>query len=113
MEIVGGVASLVQLVETALGIAKTSKRLYKNYLNAPVASKDVEYQSLLLQSLIDDYTLLRPCLNFSKSNWEVVPLNTRLTAATALVQVSEALQQLRSALDSCEGGCTRTASRNR
>ena len=109
MEVVGAVASLVQLVELALSVAKTSKELYKSYQEAPATSKTVEKQRVLLQSVLEDYTHLRPYLNYNDSNSSTLPLDSRQMVATALSQVSEALQKLRTALDYCEEGYTKTS----
>ena len=109
MEAVGVVASLLQLVDAALRVAKTSKEFFKSYQEAPAISKTVENQRILLQSVLDEYTHLRPCLEFGGSNSNPLPLDSRQLVATALLQVSEALQKLRTTLDYCEQGHTKAS----
>jgi len=60
MEAIGVAASLVQLMECALSIAKTSKKLYKSYKGASEGFKSVSSQSALLQTVIHELSLLRP-----------------------------------------------------
>ena len=102
MEVVGAIASLVPLVKTALSVAKTAKELYTSYREAVVASKNVKDQRLLIQSIIDEYATLRSRLEFDNSSSDPMPLDTRRMVATALLQVSETLQQLEVALPSRE-----------
>ena len=109
MEVVGALASLVQLVDLALSVAKTSQELYKSYQEAPATSKTVENQRVLLQSVLEGYTHLRPRLDFDGSNSSALPSDSRQMVANALSQVSEALQKLRTALDYREEGNTKTS----
>ena len=113
MEAVGAIASLVQIVDAALSVAKTSRELYRSYREAPMSTKGVENQITLLQSVVDDYLRLRPCLEFNGSNSNSLPSFTSQTVATALLQVSGALQQLKIALNDGGDGHTKTASRIR
>ena len=113
MEILGVVASLVQLVDAALGVAKTSKELYKSYRDAPESSKSSENQRRLLQSVVDQYTHLRPRLDLQGSGSDSLPLDARQAVATALLQVSEALEHLKTALNYREDNHTTPSSRIR
>ncbi|MCJ1242539.1 hypothetical protein MMC14_010548, partial [Varicellaria rhodocarpa] len=108
MEAVKAVASIVQLVDAALGLAKKSTELYRSYREAPAFSKSVTNQRELLRSVLNDYTYLRPSLDFNNSKLDPLPL---VNVATALSQVSGALQKLKAAHHCCEDGHTKNLSR--
>ena len=111
MEVVGIVASLVQLTDAALRIAKTSKKLYKTYRGATNALKDADYQASSIQEVIDEFHLLRPKLDQSQP--ELISMHTRMLLGGAMEGIEEALEQLKKPIHSSKDRQTTAADKLR
>ena len=94
MEVIGVLASIVQIADTALNVAGESKKLYRAYKMAPNAIQDAEKQAESVQQVIDDLNIL--CKRFKEVQTHHVSQrtdgNSRL--ANGLEQLSGALKQL-------------------
>ena len=96
MEVVGTVATLVQLTDAGLRIAKTSKNLCKAYRGTNDALIDADKQASSIQQTIDEILSLRPQLDHPQPG--LVSLHTRACLASAVEQLAEALEQLKKSI---------------
>ena len=94
MEAIGAASSLIAIVDAALSVTKSSRKLYKDYGNATDSLRSTDMGCLRAQSLIDEFLLLQRTLS---SNANTMPTTTGALLSQTVEQMSEALQQLRSA----------------
>ncbi|KAI9875062.1 MAG: hypothetical protein M1830_008980, partial [Pleopsidium flavum] len=94
MDVVGTAASLITIIDVALRVAKAARNLYEDVEGAPVELRNVSNKLELVHSLLQQLLALRPELRDGAE--EFLPLDFRLSLATALEQTSHAIKKANS-----------------
>ena len=93
MEAIGAASALIAIVDAALSVAKSSRKLYKDYGYATDSLRSADMGCLRAQPLIDEFLLLQRALC---DNANTMPATTSALLSQTVEQMSEALQQLQS-----------------
>ncbi len=91
MDVVGTAASLVTILDVALRVTKAARNLAKDIEGAPVELRNVFNKLELVRSLLQQLLALRPELGDRAK--EFLPLDFRMSLATALEQTSHAINK--------------------